>query len=103
MRLTTLAFVLSCLLVVGCGGITQELTSPCLTDEPQKSDPAACPACQTDADCFVLSNACYETASCVPRGGNWAVTDLGCSKSAEYAVPDDSACACINNVCQERR
>ncbi len=84
------------LLLSGCVR-RQILTSPCLSTAAAQ-EPAACPACATDADCFVLSNPCYETASCVPKAGNWAVTLLGCTRELE--VPPDSECGCVGGVCQ---
>jgi len=93
-----LFFLLGCVLLAGCLG-RQVLTSPCVSTA-SASDPAACPACQSDADCYVLSNPCYETASCVPKEGNWAVTLLGCTR--EYEVPPASECGCVEGVCQAK-
>ncbi|MGC4118586.1 MAG: hypothetical protein QM765_29320 [Myxococcales bacterium] len=97
MILPRLLLACVCLLTVaGCLG-RQTLTSPCLSTKAA-SDPAACPACKSDTDCYVLSNPCYESASCVPKDGNWAVTLLGCTR--EYEVPPASECGCVQGVCQ---
>lgn len=89
---------LSFLLLVAAGCLPpQTLDSPCV-GQPV-TDGGACPACVTDADCYVLSNPCYDSASCVPRAGNWAVTLLGCN--VEHP-PTLATCGCTNGVCAAR-
>lgn len=76
----------------------QRLESPC-RDRAAELDEAACPACETDADCSIVSNACYETATCAPTAGNWAVTLLGCN--VEHPPPVER-CGCVERVCQAK-
>ncbi len=91
-----LPMMLCSTVLLGCAS-RQTLTSPCLAGAAA-SDPKACPACAAAADCYVLSNPCHASASCVPRAGNWAVTLEGCS--VEHEVPPASECVCTNQVCQ---
>lgn len=76
----------------------QRLESPCV-GQPASIDGGACPACSSDADCAIASNACYETASCVPAAGNWGVTLLGCS--VEHPPPV-AKCGCVDSICQAK-
>jgi hypothetical protein len=80
--------------LAACGPGSQELVSGCL------NDPMLCPACGSDADCVIVSNACHETASCAHREANVAVTQEGCSQ--EHDPPDDR-CACLGNICQAEK
>ncbi|MGV3620196.1 MAG: hypothetical protein ACO1OB_05245 [Archangium sp.] len=75
----------------------QRLDSPC-KDQPA-TDGGSCPSCETDGDCSIASNPCYESAACVPTAGNWAVTLLGCS--VEHPPPVEQ-CGCVNRVCQAK-
>lgn len=81
----------------GCILVPQALESPC-ADLPVSED--VCPACNTDADCGVLSNPCHASAICVPSEGNWGVTADGCLFLAQRAVPAASRCRCVDSVCQ---
>lgn len=89
--------LIAALLLSGCLLSPQVLESPCQRQPP--TDGGSCPACATDGDCAIVSNACYATAHCVPREGNWAVTLLGCS--VEHPPPTQT-CACVDQVCQAR-
>lgn len=73
----------------------QTLSSPCV-GQPVSVDGDACPACTTDADCFIASNRCYDSAACVPREGHWGVTLLGCN--VEHPPPV-AQCGCVSGVC----
>ena len=92
MRHLLLSFSLG---LFACGLPAQELTSPCVGQSA--TDGGSCPACATDADCGILSNACHATAACVPKAGNWAVTQEGCSLSHPPTV---RRCVCLEQVCR---
>jgi hypothetical protein len=82
-------------LLAACRG-EQDLRSDCVADG------GACPACTTDSDCIIVSNACYATANCTHRRREppLAVTQIGCNQ--EYDVPPPERCGCVSSVCRAR-
>lgn len=91
MKRAWLAMVLSACLPA------QTLESPC-KDLPA-TDGGSCPSCETDTECGILSNRCYESAMCVPTAGNWAVTLIGC---VDQHPPTVEQCGCVERVCQTK-
>jgi hypothetical protein len=88
-------FVVGALFVLSCKG-EQELRDDC------PSAGGACPACATDADCFILSNPCHESAVCTHRRREpaLAVNQIGCN--SEYDLPPADKCGCVDAVCRSR-
>jgi hypothetical protein len=59
-----------------------------------------CPACASDSDCEIVSNACHEAATCTDRRRELQVNQIGCL--VENDVPADDRCACIQGMCRSR-
>lgn len=83
------------IMVAACRG-EQDLRSDCVENG------SACPACTSDGDCVIASNACYATANCTHRRREppLAVTQIGCNQ--EYDVPPPERCGCVKSVCRAR-
>jgi hypothetical protein len=93
-----LSWVVFAVLLGACSGTpTQSLTSPCV-DQPATGALGACPPCQTDADCKILSNPCDLTAYCVHNNSNWQVTASTCPDDKKYR-PTPQSCRCLANRC----
>ena len=90
-------FWLTFAVLLACGTPTQSLTSPCVS-MPTTGNLGACPACQTDADCKILSNACETTAYCVHNNSNWVVSQTTCPDNEKFR-PTPQSCRCLANLC----
>ena len=84
-------------LFVACSTPTQSLTSPCV-DMPVTGALGPCPACQSDADCKILSNLCETTAYCVHNNSNWTVSQTTCPDDEKFRETPQS-CRCLANRC----
>src|SRR5262245_11960318 len=94
MRIFWLGFAV---LLGACGTPTQSLTAPCVT-MPATGPLGACPPCQTDSDCEILSNACETTAYCVHKDSNWQVNMRTCTDDKKFR-PTPQSCRCLANIC----
>lgn len=82
-------------LLAACHG-EQRLTDDCPTAG------TACPACTSDSDCIIASNACHEYATCthLRREPPMSVNQIGCND--EYDKPPAERCGCVERVCRSR-
>lgn len=95
MRVFWLTFAV---LFTACSGSpAQSLTSPCVS-QPATGVIGACPPCQTDADCKILSNPCEVTSYCVHNNSNWTVSQTTCAEDKKFR-PTPQSCRCLANVC----
>jgi hypothetical protein len=92
MRKTIFLSMALAMVLAGCGRV-QEIQNTCDGD-------LECPACTTDNQCVIVSNACHETAACVHRDVELSVNQIGCSDALAYEVPDDAVCTCQASVCK---
>jgi hypothetical protein len=76
------------LLLSSCG---QELRDECARNAGN------CLRCDTDEECVVRSQPCYDYALCVHRDVEINFTSIGCA--FEHQAPGDDACRCIGGAC----
>jgi hypothetical protein len=92
-----LSLVLACSLasLLACKG-EQVLKDDC----PESGK--ACPACATDAECFIVANACSEIAYCTHRERVPPLAADNATCSGEYDKPAPERCGCVEKICRVR-
>jgi len=81
--------LIAALLFASCG---QEIRDECGRPDSQ------CLPCETDAECVIRSQPCYDWALCVHKNVEVNFTSIGCS--VEYTAPGDDACRCVAGTCR---